>query len=261
MYIKNWLEYQHILDKIDLENLKYKMKFQELPEKDIEQSLDLLQLQTESVNQFSIELFSSFNPEHADIKKIKALWLQILDMQYQDHKGVLNLDYGDYEEMSELLERIDDLNVTAEEATFSYFLEHSSSPYILDWINYKNLKNHLDDQETRLAKQHIIQVGKADESEQNQLARKFIKDCALLKIDILNQLSAFTPELKDIIERKKEYVKIGAMKNTHLISNPSLENEYTTYITQADGQIKEMEISFERHALKLMYEYMHVKNA
>lgn len=254
MHIKNWLEYQNILDKIDLENLKYRIKSKPLQQKDFEKSLDLLQLQTESINQFSIDLFSSFNPEHEDIKKIKALWLEILDMQRQDHNGEINLDYGDYEEMSELLEHIEDLNETAEEATFSYFLGHSSSPYILDWINYKNLKNHLDDQETRLAKQHIVQVGKADESEQNELARKFIKDCALLKVDILNQLSAFTPELKNIIERKKEYVKIGAMKNTHFISNPILKNEYRTYIDETEKQIKDMEIFLERHSLRLMFD-------
>lgn len=254
MYIKNWLEYQNIMDKIDLENLKYEMKFKELQEKDLEQSLDFLQLQTESINQFSIELFSSFNPEHEDIKKIKALWLQILDMQRQDHRGEINLDYGDYEEMSELLEHIDDLNETAEKMTFSYFLNHSSSSYILDWINYKNLKSHLDDQETLLAKQHIIQVGKVDESEQNELARKFIKDCTLFKIDILNQFSAFTPELKNILERKKEYLKIGAMKNTHFISNPSLENEYRTYIDETEKKIKDLEISLERNSLRLMFD-------
>ncbi|AMW78694.1 hypothetical protein AMD27_07220 [Acinetobacter sp. TGL-Y2] len=175
-------------------------------------------------------------------------------MQRQDHKGELNLDYGDYEEMSELLEHIDDLNETAEEATFSYFLGHSSSPYILDWINYQNLKNHLDDQETVLAKQHIVQVGKAEESEQNELARKFIKDSIALKLNILNKFNAYTPELKDIIEQKKEYLKIGEIRNTHFTSNPSLENEYRTYIDETEKQIKEMEISLERNSLRLMFD-------
>lgn len=261
MYIKNWLEYQNIMDAIYLENLKNQMDLKKLQEENFEQSLDLLQSQTISMNDFSISLFSSFNPKHEDIKKIKALWLEVLDMQRQDNNSELNLDYGDYEEMSELLEHIDDLNKAAEEATYSYFLKQPSFPYILDWINYKSLKKHLDNQETILAKQHIIQVGKTDESEQNELARKFIRDCTLLKIDILNQFSAFTPELKNIIERKKEYVKVGAMKNTHLISNPSLENEYRTYITQADEQIKEMEISFERNSLKLMCEYMCIRES
>lgn len=125
---------------MSLENSRNQMDLKKSQEENFEQSLDLLQLQTESINQFSIELFSSFNPEHEDIKKIKAFWLQILDMQRQDHKGEINLDYGDYEEMSELFECIDDLNQNAEETTFSYFLKQPSSPYILDWINYKSLK-------------------------------------------------------------------------------------------------------------------------
>lgn len=256
MHIENWLEYQNIMDKIYLKNLKYQIKLKKLQEENFEQSLDLLQSQTKSMNAFSIDLFSSFKPKHEDIKKIKALWLEVLDMQHQDNNGELNLDYGDYEEMSELLEHIDDLNQNAEQATFSYFLKQPSCPYILDWINYQSLKKHLDNQETVLAKQHIVQVCNAEESEQNKLAIKFIKDTTALKLNILNKFNAYTPELKNIIEQKKGYLKIGGIKNTHFISNPSLENEYRTYMSETDEQIKEMEISFERNSLKLMCEYM-----
>lgn len=261
MHIENWLEYQNIMDKIYLENLKYQIKLKKLQEENFEQSLDLLQSQTKSMNAFSIDLFSSFKPKHEDIKKIKALWLEVLDMQHQDNNGELNLDYGDYEEMSELLEHIDDLNKNAEKTTFSYFLEQESSPCILDWINYRNLKKHIDDQETVLAKQHVVKVSQANEFEQTELARKFIKDTTALKLDILNKFNACTPELKNIIERKKGYLKIGGIKNTHFISNPSLENEYRTYMSETDEQIKEMEISFERNSLKLMCEYMCIKES
>lgn len=34
----------------------------------------------QSINDFSIDLFSSFNPQNDDIRQIKELWLQILDM-------------------------------------------------------------------------------------------------------------------------------------------------------------------------------------
>ena len=89
MYIKNWLEYQNIMDAIYLENLKNQMDLKKLQEENFEQSLDLLQSQTISMNDFSISLFSSFNPKHEDIKKIKALWLEVLDMQRFNNLGVI----------------------------------------------------------------------------------------------------------------------------------------------------------------------------
>lgn len=124
----------------------------------------------------------------------------------------------------------------------------------------KSQKN-LDHQESVLAKQHIVQVGKADESEQTELARQFIKDSTLLKLNLLNQFNACTPEIKNIIALKKEFLKISATKNTHFICNSSLENEYRTYISDTDKQIKDMEISFERNSLNLMYEYICLKES
>lgn len=165
-----------------------------------------------------------------------------------------NLDYGDYEEMSELLEKIDNLNITAEDVTFSYFLKQSCSPYILDWINYTNLKKHLDDQETILAKEHVVQISKTDESEQNLLATKFINDSTTLKLDILNTFNAYTPEMRDIIEHQKNYLKIKEIKNKNLIINPLIENEYRTYTYETEDQIKKMENSFEHNSLKLMFD-------
>ena len=256
MYIKDWLNYQNILYQIKQRELGNQITMEELPNVDPEKLLDLNLLQSAEIHDFSIELFSNFNPDSEEINKIKSLWLQILKMNRSEDNQEINLDYGDYEKMSELLEQIDQLSKSAKDMTLGYFLDQHSPQNILDWIHYKGIKTRIDDQESRLAKQHIIELTEAHESKHTELTKKFIKNGTTLKLDILNQFNALTPEIKDIIDIQKKQYRAIENKNLNLTISPSLETEYRKYHQDTEKQIQALESQLEHDIHQRMLDWL-----
>lgn len=140
-YIKEWLDYQNILHQIQIEEKISKINYEKLRKKldlnqpdDLDKSISLITEKLKKSQDFAYTCYSNLNPENERLLKIKQLWLEILNTFMNE----IDLDIGDYEEMGEILDQIEELNDAIEQDTFNYFVSKKQiSVYVLDWINYK----------------------------------------------------------------------------------------------------------------------------
>ena len=126
---------------------------------DLDKSISLITEKLKKSQDFAYTCYSNLNPENERLLKIKQLWLEILNTFMNE----IDLDIGDYEEMGGILDQIEELNDAVEQDTFDYFIyKNQISVYVLDWINYKKIKQNILEIETDLAKQHVSQISKMD---------------------------------------------------------------------------------------------------
>ena len=181
-YIKEWLDYQNILHQIQIEEKISKINYEKLRKKldlnqpdDLDKSVSLITEKLKKSQNFAYIRYSNLNPESERQLQIKQLWLEILNTFINGHNDEIDLDIGDYEEMGEILDQIEELNDAVEQDTFNYFVSKKQiSVYVLDWINYKKIMQNILEIETDLAKQYVSQISKMD-SPSNDLIQKRIQ--------------------------------------------------------------------------------------
>ena len=260
-YIKEWLDYQNILHQIQIEEKISKINYEKLRKKldlnqpdDLDKSVSLITEKLKKSQNFAYTRYSNLNPESERLLKIKQLWLEILNTFMNE----IDLDIGDYEEMGGILDQIEELNDAVEQDTFDYFIyKNQISVYVLDWINYKKIKQNILEIETDLAKQHVSQISKMDSPSNDLIQEEFNQFITIetnSKLDILIQFHAQTPELKLIIEKQKEMMSVKKSQNLNLIQNSSLKTEYQNFQDNHQREIKELTVAFEQKALQIMRE-------
>ena len=260
-YIKEWLDYQNILHQIQIEEKISKINYEKLRKKldlnqpdDLDKSISLITEKLKKSQDFAYTCYSNLNPENERLLKIKQLWLEILNTFMNE----IDLDIGDYEEMGGILDQIEELNDAVEQDTFNYFVSKKQiSVYVLDWINYKKIKQNILEIETDLAKQHVSQISKMDSPSNDLIQEEFNQFITIetnSKLDILIQFHAQTPELKLIIEKQKEMMSVKKSQKLNLIQNSSLKTEYQNFQGNHQREIKELTVAFEQKALQIMRE-------
>lgn len=249
MHIKEWIQYQNILQKIEKISFQNKKEFEKLQTIDYESSYEFMHESNEKLLLLSLNIFKKFHVNNPDLIKIKKYWIEI----YTQLHGSSELDYGDLEEISDLHDHINQINEKLEKNIYLYFKNYENCPVlILDWILYTTLQNDISKHEKELAKEHVLDLMDYTDHDSLESNCDFIIKNLEDKNKIIQSNFGSTPKFFEINQKLTQLNTLKTKMNLNRIQNLSLENEFRGKVDEIENQIKSLEIEFFCKTLSAM---------
>lgn len=246
MQIKEWIEYQNILQKIENIEFENKNQLERLKVIDFENSFNFMSESSLKLHRLSMNYFLDFKATNHKMIKIKNYWIEIYSLLCRPNE----LDYGDYDEISELHEQINIINEKIEKTIYTIFLQSENCPPLIqDWMSHNTFQQMLLEQEKQSAREHIAQIIGAPEESQLKINHDFIIKDFDKKLELIKSINCSTPEFSLLLNKKTQLFKLNKNMNLNRITNLAIESEFHKSIDEITNEISTLERFFFRKTL------------